>query len=109
MPIADMEFDEEAIASGIARWAALESPSYNRDAVNRMMNEAATVMGELGAVLQEWTGARMDEADIQEAIQEVDQNGDGVIDRLEFFELFRTASSKRRDPPPTIASEGARP
>ena len=47
----------------------------------------------------------MEESDIQDALQEVDQNGDGVIDRLEFFELFRTASSKRRDPPLAVTSE----
>ena len=42
-----MEFDGEAIAAGIARWAAMESPSYDPDAVNCMMDEAEAVMGEL--------------------------------------------------------------
>ena len=84
-----------------------------RNMLNRIFDEMDSDknghvdMSELGTVLREWTGARMDEADIQEALQEVDQNGDGVIDRLEFFELFRTASSKRRDPPPPAASQGA--
>ena len=58
MPITDMEFDIEAITSGIARWASLESPSYDRDAVNRMMDEAATVMGELGAVITRHNGGK---------------------------------------------------
>ena len=29
MPTTDMEFDGEAIAGGIVRWAAMESPSYD--------------------------------------------------------------------------------
>ncbi len=49
MLITDMEIDGEAIAAAIARWAAMESPSYDPDAVNCMMDEAAAVMGELGA------------------------------------------------------------
>jgi len=75
-----------------------------RNMLNRIFDEMDTDNNghvdvlELGAVLHEWTGASMEESDIQDALQEVDQNGDGVIDRLEFFELFRTASSKRRDP-----------
>ena len=49
MMTADIEFDGEAIAAGIARWAAMESPSYDPDAVNWMMDEAAAVMSGLGA------------------------------------------------------------
>ena len=56
MSISDIEFDGEAIASGIARWASMESPSYDTDAVNRMMDEAAAVMGELGAVITRYDG-----------------------------------------------------
>jgi len=29
MPTTDMEFDGEAIAGGVARWVAMESPSYD--------------------------------------------------------------------------------
>jgi len=82
-----------------------------RNMLNRIFDEMDTDNNghvdvlELGAVLHSWTGASMEESDIQDALQEVDQNGDGVIDRLEFFELFRTASSKRRDPPLAVTSE----
>ena len=55
-PITDMEFDAEAIAEGIARWAAVESPSYDPDAVNCMMDVAAAVMDDLGANITRYDG-----------------------------------------------------
>ena len=55
-PITDMEFDAEAIAAGIARWAAVESPSYDSDAVNCMMDEAVAVMDNLGANITRYDG-----------------------------------------------------
>ncbi len=55
-PITDMEFDAEAIAEGIARWAAVESPSYDPDAVNCMMDEAAAIMDDLGANITRYDG-----------------------------------------------------
>ena len=36
-----LHFDAEEIAAGIAKWAAVESPSYDAAAVNRMMDLAA--------------------------------------------------------------------
>jgi glutamate carboxypeptidase len=42
-------FDEAAILAGIARWVEIESPTYDRDGVNRMMDAAVATMSELGA------------------------------------------------------------
>jgi glutamate carboxypeptidase len=49
--LADLHFDAETIAAGIARWAAIESPSDDRDAVNRMMDAAAAELAALGAAI----------------------------------------------------------
>jgi len=45
----ELEFDAEVIASGIAEWAAVESPSYDADAVNRMMDLAEAQTRAMGA------------------------------------------------------------
>jgi len=52
----DLEFDAEVIASGIAEWVAVESPSYDADAVNRMMDLAADQMAALGAQITRFPG-----------------------------------------------------
>ena len=52
----DLEFDAEAIAAGIAEWAAVESPSYDAAAVNRMMDLAARQMESLGAEITRFPG-----------------------------------------------------
>lgn len=53
----DLEFDAEAIASGIAKWVAVESPSYDAAAVNRMMDLASEHMAALGAEITRFPGA----------------------------------------------------
>lgn len=45
----DGVFDAEEIAAGIARWAGIESPSYEPEAVNLMMDEASQALSSLGA------------------------------------------------------------
>ena len=49
MHFTEIEFDAEVIAAGIARWASVESPSYDRDAVNRMMDMAQADLAAMGA------------------------------------------------------------
>ena len=44
----DGVFDAEEIAAGIARWAGIESPSYEPEAVNLMMDEASQALSSLG-------------------------------------------------------------
>lgn len=50
-------FDAEEIAAGIAAWAAVESPSYDAAAVNRMMDLAAEAMRALGAQVERIAGS----------------------------------------------------
>jgi glutamate carboxypeptidase len=49
-------FDAEEIAAGIAGWAAIESPSFDAAAVNRMMDVAERSMTELGAAVERISG-----------------------------------------------------
>ena len=63
---------------------------------------------ELKEALQEWgqsaeaagpggaLGGEDGELSTEELIREVDKNGDGLIDRKEFYELFRSKSTKHR-------------
>ncbi len=53
----EKDFDAEIIAKGISRWALIESPSFDAAAVNRMMDEAAREMNELGATIERIPGA----------------------------------------------------
>jgi glutamate carboxypeptidase len=55
-PLSAEAFDEEAILAGIARWVAIESPTHDRDGVNRMMDAAAAVMAPLGAAITRYPG-----------------------------------------------------
>ncbi len=43
------KFDAEAIASSICEWVAVESPTYNANAVNKMMDLAESLMSNMGA------------------------------------------------------------
>lgn len=49
-------FDAEEIAAGIAEWAAVESPSFDAAAVNRMMDLAQAAMARLGAAVERIPG-----------------------------------------------------
>lgn len=49
-------FDAEEIAAGIAEWAAIESPSFDATAVNRMMDLAESTMAGLGAAVERIPG-----------------------------------------------------
>ena len=48
-PEATLAFDTEAIIDGLSRWAACESPTWDADAVNRMMDLAARDLALMGA------------------------------------------------------------
>ncbi len=49
--------DAELIASAIADWASIESPSYDSFAVNQMMDVASSTMETLGATVERTPGA----------------------------------------------------
>ena len=42
-------FESEEIASGICEWAAIESPTYNANSVNKMMDLAESLTRDMGA------------------------------------------------------------
>ena len=56
MSIYEGIFDAEEIAAGIAKWAAIESPSFEAAAVNRMMDMAQKKMSALGADIERIPG-----------------------------------------------------
>ena len=56
MSIYEYVFDAEEIATGIAKWAAIESPSYDATAVNRMMDAVQTRMLALNADIERIPG-----------------------------------------------------
>ena len=49
--------DAELIASAIADWARIESPSYDPVAVNQMMDAASSTMETLGATVERTLGS----------------------------------------------------
>jgi glutamate carboxypeptidase len=49
-------FDAEEILAGILRWVSIESPSYDAEAVNRMMDHASTELRALGAGMERRSG-----------------------------------------------------
>ncbi len=49
-------FDEREMLDGIARWVEIDSPTHDRDGVNRMMDAAAAVMYGLGASITRHPG-----------------------------------------------------
>jgi len=49
--------DAELIASAIADWARIESPSYDPVAVNQMMDVASSTMESLGATVERTPGS----------------------------------------------------
>lgn len=50
-------FNEREMLDGIARWVEIDSPTHDRDAVNRMMDAAAAVMYGLGATITRHPGS----------------------------------------------------
>ncbi|WP_137388879.1 M20/M25/M40 family metallo-hydrolase [Rhodoligotrophos defluvii] len=53
---ASLPFDAQAMAAGLAPWVEQESPTFDRDAVNRMMDLAAREMSVMGAEIQRIPG-----------------------------------------------------
>ena len=43
------EEEQAEILEGLCDWVKIESPSYDREGVNRMMDAASTAMSDLGA------------------------------------------------------------
>ena len=49
-------FNADEILEGILRWVSIESPTCDRDAVNRMMDEAIDTVRPLGARIERVPG-----------------------------------------------------
>lgn len=58
LDVTRLAFDSGRMAAGLRTWVETESPTYERDAVNRMMNLAAHDLALLGAVVQRIPGTR---------------------------------------------------
>jgi glutamate carboxypeptidase len=56
MTAAANSFNADEILKGILEWVSIESPTYDRDAVNRMMDAAIETMRPLGAVIDRIPG-----------------------------------------------------
>lgn len=56
LPALHLPFDEDAILAGLMRWAACESPTWDRAAVNRMMDLAGRDLALLGATVERIPG-----------------------------------------------------
>jgi glutamate carboxypeptidase len=52
----ELMFDEESILAGLTQWAACESPTWDRDAVNRMMDLAGRELALMGARVERIPG-----------------------------------------------------
>jgi glutamate carboxypeptidase len=52
----ELQFDEAAIIDGLERWAAIESPTWDAVAVNRMMDLAGRELALLGAYIERIPG-----------------------------------------------------
>lgn len=87
------------------KWGKLIDDTFN--VIDKDGNGFIDVQ-ELKEALQEWgqsaeaagpggaLGGEDGELSTEELIREVDKNGDGLIDRKEFYELFRSKSTKHR-------------
>ena len=51
-----MQFDTEQMLAGIREWVLVESPTYHREGVNRMMDLAEKEMTSLGAKIERIPG-----------------------------------------------------
>ncbi|HDZ82632.1 MAG TPA: M20/M25/M40 family metallo-hydrolase, partial [Roseobacter sp.] len=52
----NLPFDTDAMIAGLKPWIECESPTYDADAVNRMMDIAAYDMAALGAQIERIPG-----------------------------------------------------
>ena len=71
-------YDAEEILAGILRWVAIESPSYDSGAVNRMMDQAASEFEALGAEMHR-TAGRDGYGDILRAHFPLGSKGPGIL------------------------------
>ena len=86
------EFDAEEIAAAIAEWAAIESPSYDAAAVNRMMDTAANSMRLLGAQVERIPGEPGYGDVVKARFDWGDQPGVLVLGHLDTVHLVGTLS-----------------
>ena len=100
MQFTDLQFDAETIAAGIARWASIESPSYDAPAVNRMMDVAESELAALGATITRFPG----EAGFADVVKAEFAFGSGppvlILGHLDTVHLVGTTSDElpvRRD------------
>lgn len=73
-----MQFDSEEMLEGIREWVLVESPTYYREGVNRMMDLAEKEMAGLGARIERVPG-REGFGDTVKAILPIDRSGPGIL------------------------------
>lgn len=78
MAVASNSFNEDEILAGILRWVGIESPTVDRAAVNRMMDEASATMRELGARIERVPGVD-GFGDVVRATIDGREDGPGVL------------------------------
>ena len=72
------QFDSEEMLEGIREWVMVESPTYHREGVNRMMDLAEKEMADLGAQIERVPG-REGFGDTVKAILPIDRSGPGIL------------------------------
>ena len=71
-------FNAEEILEGILEWVSIESPTYDRDAVNRMMDAAIETVQPLGARIERVPG-RDGYGDVVKATIEGESDDPGLL------------------------------
>lgn len=94
-------FNTEEILAGILDWVSIESPTFDRAAVNRMMDAASATMAELGARIDRIPGQDGYGDVVRATIDgETDEPGVLVLGHLDTVHLVGTLADKlpiRRD------------
>jgi glutamate carboxypeptidase len=73
-----LQFDSEEMLEGIREWVLVESPTYHREGVNRMMDLAEKEMTDLGAQIERVPG-REGFGDTVKAVLPIDRSGPGIL------------------------------
>ena len=73
-----LQFDSEEMLEGIREWVLVESPTYHREGVNRMMDLAEKEMTDLGAQIERIPG-KEGFGDTVKAVLPIDRSGPGIL------------------------------
>ena len=74
----NLQFDSEEMLEGIREWVLVESPTYHREGVNRMMDLAEKEMADLGAQIER-IPRKEGFGDTVKAILPTDRGGPGIL------------------------------